>query len=62
MIAATLAIRDQRLHASAGFAQSDDGLIAPTQKQGSTELRHILVNSISAGGGIVCAVLSREAA
>jgi 3-oxoacyl-[acyl-carrier-protein] synthase II len=62
LVAAILAIRDQKLHASAGFAQSDDGLIAPTQRQEPRELRHILVNSISAGGGIVCAVLSREAA
>ena len=62
LISAILAIRDQKLHASAGFAQSDDDLIAPTQRQEPRELRHILVNSISAGGGIVCAVLSREAA
>jgi 3-oxoacyl-[acyl-carrier-protein] synthase II len=62
LIAAILAIRDQKLHASAGFAQADDGLVAPAQRQGPRDLRHILVNSISAGGGIVCAVLSREAA
>jgi len=62
LVAAILAIRDQKLHASAGFARSDDGLISPTQRQEPRELRHILVNSISAGGGIVCAVLSREAA
>jgi 3-oxoacyl-[acyl-carrier-protein] synthase II len=61
LIAAILAIRDQKLHASAGFAQSDDGLVTPTQRQEPRELRHVLVNSISAGGGIVCAVLSREA-
>src|SRR5256886_8435266 len=62
LTAAILAIRDQKLPASAGFAQSEDGLVAPTQRQESRELRHILVNSISAGGGIVCAVVSREAA
>jgi 3-oxoacyl-(acyl-carrier-protein) synthase len=62
LIAAVLALRDQKLHASAGFAQADDGLISPTQRQETRDLRHILVNSISAGGGIVCAVLSREAA
>jgi 3-oxoacyl-[acyl-carrier-protein] synthase II len=62
LVAAILAIRDQKLHASAGFAQSDDGLVTPTQRQEPRELRHVLVNSISAGGGIVCAVLSREAA
>jgi hypothetical protein len=35
---------------------------APTKELYRGELRHILVNSVSAGGGIVCAVLSREAA
>ncbi|HEX9501049.1 MAG TPA: beta-ketoacyl synthase N-terminal-like domain-containing protein, partial [Thermoanaerobaculia bacterium] len=62
LIAAILAIRDRKLHASAGFARADDGLVAPTQRPYPRDLRHILVNSISAGGGIVCAVLSREAA
>ena len=62
LIAAILALREQKLHASAGFAQADDGLISPTQRQETRDLRHILVNSISAGGGIVCTVLSREAA
>jgi hypothetical protein len=29
-------------------------------RQRQAELRHVLVNSISAGGGVVCAVLSRD--
>ncbi|MDQ6802303.1 MAG: hypothetical protein M3041_15885 [Acidobacteriota bacterium] len=62
LIAAILAIRDQKLHASAGFAEADGGLVSPTRRQENRDLRHILVNSISAGGGIVCAVLSHEAA
>ena len=60
--AAILAIRDQKLHASTGFGEPDEALISPTRRQEDRDLRHILVNSISAGGGIVCAVLSREAA
>ena len=61
IIAALLALRDQKLHASAGFSESDDAMISPTPRSESRELRHILVNSISAGGGVVCTVLSREA-
>jgi 3-oxoacyl-[acyl-carrier-protein] synthase II len=61
LASAILAIRDQKLHTSAGFAESDPALISPTRRQENRDVRHILVNSISAGGGIVCAVLSREA-
>src|SRR5260370_143000 len=32
LVAAILAIRDRKLHASAGFARADDGLVAPTQR------------------------------
>jgi 3-oxoacyl-[acyl-carrier-protein] synthase II len=63
LIAATLALRDQALHKSAGFAEVDPEMrFTPTRERSRRELRNILVNSISAGGGIVCAVLSREAA
>jgi len=63
VVAAALAIRDQKLHASIGFAEADDEMrFKPTAKQSKGELRHVLVNSISAGGGIVSAVLSREPA
>jgi 3-oxoacyl-[acyl-carrier-protein] synthase II len=61
LTAAILAIRDQKLHASTGFADPDPALISPTRRQVNRDVRHILVNSISAGGGIVCTVLSREA-
>jgi 3-oxoacyl-(acyl-carrier-protein) synthase len=62
LIAAVLALRDRTLHASAGFAESDPEMrFTPTRERWQRESRHILVNAISAGGGIVCAVLSREA-
>jgi 3-oxoacyl-[acyl-carrier-protein] synthase II len=59
--AALLAMRDQKLHASYGFEEGDSELqFAPVREARQAALRHILVNSISAGGGVVCAVLSRE--
>jgi 3-oxoacyl-[acyl-carrier-protein] synthase II len=62
LIAAVLAIRDQAVHASAGFAEADPEMpFTPTRERSARDLRHILVSSISAGGGVVCAVLSREA-
>jgi len=61
LIAAVLAVRDQKLHATAGFAEPDAELrLVPTQTAAARELRHVLVNSVSAGGGITCAVLSRD--
>jgi 3-oxoacyl-[acyl-carrier-protein] synthase II len=63
LAAALLAIRDQKLHASFGFAEADPEMrFAPVTGPGAANLRNILINSISAGGGIVCAVISREAA
>ena len=63
LAAALLAIRDQTLHPSVGFEQIDPDLgIAASCQLRAASLRHVLVNSISAGGGIVCAVVSREAA
>jgi 3-oxoacyl-(acyl-carrier-protein) synthase len=63
LAAALLAIRDQTLHKSAGFEDVDPqlGITATGNRQPAT-VNHVLVNSLSAGGGIVCAVLSREAA
>lgn len=59
IIAAALAIRDQKLHASIGFSEGEDEMrFAPTRESAPANLRHVLVNSLSAGGGIVCAVLS----
>jgi 3-oxoacyl-[acyl-carrier-protein] synthase II len=63
LAAALLAIRDQKLHKSVGFEQIDPDLgIAASSEQRAASLNYILLNSLSAGGGIVCAVLSREAA
>jgi len=45
-------------YAAGGALQLAAALIAV----GQGELRHVLVNSLSAGGGIVCAVVSREEA
>jgi len=56
--AAIEALRAQRLPASAGFEEKDPELpIAPSGAR-PMALRHVLINSISAGGGIVCAVVS----
>jgi 3-oxoacyl-[acyl-carrier-protein] synthase II len=61
--AALLAMRDQKLHASFGFDELDaDTRFTPVRQSRSAKLRNILVNSISAGGGIVCAVISKERA
>jgi 3-oxoacyl-[acyl-carrier-protein] synthase II len=61
--AALLAIRDQKLHASVGFDQPDSEMrFTSVRESRPANLRNILVNSISAGGGIVCAVISKERA
>jgi 3-oxoacyl-(acyl-carrier-protein) synthase len=58
-----LAMRDQKLHASFGFAEADPEMrFAPVRESRPAKLRNILVNSVSAGGGIVCAVISKERA
>jgi act minimal PKS chain-length factor (CLF/KS beta) len=63
LAAAMLAIRDQTLHASAGFESRDDEMtFDAVREQRDANVEYVLVNSISAGGGIVCAVLSRERA
>ena len=61
LAAATLAMHDQTLHKSAGFESGDDEMqIDVNRVQRDVSLNHVLVNAISAGGGVVCAVLSRE--
>lgn len=61
LAAALLAMRDQKLHASIGFEEADSEMrFTPVTTPRAANLRNILVNSISAGGGIVCAVVSRE--
>jgi 3-oxoacyl-[acyl-carrier-protein] synthase II len=63
LAAALLAMRDQKLHASLGFEEADAEMhFTPVSETRAAAVRHILVNSLSAGGGIVCAVVSREAA
>jgi len=49
------------VHRSVGF-ESGESRLEPVREHRSARLQHVLVNSISAGGGIVCAVLSKEAA
>ena len=62
LAAALLAVRDQILHQSVGFEEPDPELSLTANGQRQTaDVSHVLVNSISAGGGIVCAVVSREA-
>ncbi|HSY50450.1 MAG TPA: beta-ketoacyl synthase N-terminal-like domain-containing protein [Thermoanaerobaculia bacterium] len=62
LAAALLAMRDQKLHASLGFEEADSEMqFTPVLAPRAATLRNILVNSISAGGGVVCAVVSREA-
>jgi 3-oxoacyl-[acyl-carrier-protein] synthase II len=63
LAAALLAIRDQKLHASFGFEEADPEMrFMPVVAPRAANLRNILVNSISAGGGVICAVVSREGA
>jgi len=59
-VAATLAVDEQSLHATAGFESGTFGF-TPNRERRECRLRHVLVNSVSAGGGVVCAVLSKEA-
>jgi 3-oxoacyl-[acyl-carrier-protein] synthase II len=57
LAAALLALDEQRLHASPGFEEGD---LPVTRETREMALRHVLVNTLSAGGGVVCAVVSRE--
>jgi 3-oxoacyl-[acyl-carrier-protein] synthase II len=62
LASAAIAIETQTLHRSVGFTAGEDAMrFAPTRETRRGELRHVLINSVSAGGGVVCAVLSREA-
>jgi 3-oxoacyl-(acyl-carrier-protein) synthase len=63
LVAALLAIDEQTLHASCGFEEGDAEMRNDVvRERRPVALRNVLVNSISAGGGIVSAVVSREAA
>jgi 3-oxoacyl-[acyl-carrier-protein] synthase II len=59
LAAALIALHDQRVHASPGY--EGDGLPVTTATR-EAALQHVLVNTVSAGGGVVCAVVSRDAA
>lgn len=59
LAAALLALHDQQLHPSAG---TGEGVLPLNRELRSAPLRNILVPSLSAGGGVICAVISREAA
>jgi 3-oxoacyl-(acyl-carrier-protein) synthase len=59
LVAALLALSDQTLHGSPGFEQGPLPVVRETRE---ANLRHVLVNSVSAGGGVVCAVLSQGGA
>jgi 3-oxoacyl-[acyl-carrier-protein] synthase II len=54
VVAAILGVSDQELPPSVG---ADDPVI-PVAKPGPRELRNVLVNSVSAGGGMISAVVS----
>jgi 3-oxoacyl-[acyl-carrier-protein] synthase II len=63
LAAALIAVRDQTLHKSVGFEELDPDLqIRATVNRQPSTVRNLLINSISAGGGIVSAVVSKEAA
>jgi 3-oxoacyl-[acyl-carrier-protein] synthase II len=59
LAAALLALEEQVLHASVGF---ESGVIAANRETRNAPLRYVLVNSLSAGGGIVSAVIARDEA
>jgi len=59
LAAALIALEEQTLHASPGF---EEGELPVTRETRGAQLRHVLVNTLSAGGGVVCAIVSREAA
>jgi 3-oxoacyl-[acyl-carrier-protein] synthase II len=58
LAAALIALDEQKLHASPGFEEGD---LPVTRETRDAQLRHVLVNTLSAGGGVICAVVSQEA-
>jgi 3-oxoacyl-[acyl-carrier-protein] synthase II len=57
LAAALLALEDQILPSSPGFEEGDLPVTRETQP---AALQHLLINSVSAGGGVVCAIASRS--
>jgi 3-oxoacyl-[acyl-carrier-protein] synthase II len=63
LAAALLAVRDSILHKSVGYEEPDPDLgLAANGQRRTANLNYVLVNSISAGGGIISAVVSKEPA
>jgi 3-oxoacyl-[acyl-carrier-protein] synthase II len=63
LVAAILAVTDGVLHASCSLAEADPAVGFEIVRESRSErLRHVLVNSLSAGGGVVSAIVSREGA
>jgi 3-oxoacyl-[acyl-carrier-protein] synthase II len=63
LAAAIVAIKDQALPKSTGFEEQDEQLgVRPTANGQQSTVNHVLTNTISAGGGIVCSVISKERA
>ena len=61
LVAALLALREQFLPATLGFEQADSELHLPIVTAAEDRrLRNVLVNSLSAGGGVVSCILSRS--
>ena len=61
LASAFIAVKNQFIPATLGFQESLEEVKVPVStKFEERELRHILVNSISAGGGVISAVVSRR--
>lgn len=59
---ALVAMRSQELPATPGFAAGESEMrFSPTSQHAPAQLGNILINTISAGGGVVSLVLSRNA-
>lgn len=59
--AALAAMRDQQLPATLGFEVAEPGLEIPVNRElRATPMKHLLIASLSAGGGIIAAVISRS--
>jgi 3-oxoacyl-[acyl-carrier-protein] synthase II len=60
LASALIALADQELPGSAGFGEAEPGIDLPIVRElRPARLRHILANSVSAGGGVISAVVSR---
>lgn len=61
LIAAILALHDGVVPTTLGFERAEpEMLFTPSPRAINIGAEHVLVNTLSAGGGIVCAVLSRS--